>query len=225
MKKGLKIFFFILSGIIILWIAASLTNTFRSYSNPTVSNEPTLEEGGRFFISNLKDPERFSFICFTAKNEQSGQSESRVSRVVGIPGDKISLINGDLYVNDKPQDHTFNLLKQYIVSQEEFIKIGKDLPRNRAFKGDNDSMIVLLPTKTFNDQKVNGRRLVYDSTMVDKQILNRFKNNWNQDNFGPVSVPANTYFVLGDNRLQAQDSRYIGFIPFEQVIGTVLGKK
>jgi len=38
-------------------------------------------------------------------------------------------------------------------------------------------------------------------------------------NFGPVVVPQASYFVLGDNRDNSADSRYIGFVPRRLLIG------
>src|SRR5207247_5669456 len=38
-------------------------------------------------------------------------------------------------------------------------------------------------------------------------------------NFGPVTVPAGCYFMLGDNRDNSADSRYIGFVPRDNVLG------
>ncbi len=40
-----------------------------------------------------------------------------------------------------------------------------------------------------------------------------------KSNFGPVVVPDNQYFMMGDNRDNSEDSRYIGFVPRDLIIG------
>jgi signal peptidase I len=43
------------------------------------------------------------------------------------------------------------------------------------------------------------------------------------DSFGPVRVPGNHYFMLGDSRDNSRDSRYIGFVPRENIVGHATG--
>lgn len=37
--------------------------------------------------------------------------------------------------------------------------------------------------------------------------------------FGPVSIPPGEYLMLGDNRDNSEDSRYLGFFPRREIIG------
>ena len=41
-------------------------------------------------------------------------------------------------------------------------------------------------------------------------------------NYGPVTVPADQYFMMGDNRDNSEDSRYWGFVPATYIKGQAL---
>jgi signal peptidase I len=55
---------------------------------------------------------------------------------------------------------------------------------------------------------------------TDPRILPRETSP--RDNFGPVTIPQNSLFVLGDNRDNSFDSRFWGFVPSDTVKGKVV---
>ncbi len=65
--------------------------------------------------------------------------------------------------------------------------------------------------------EIKDSQLLRNGVVVLEDYLERV----NMSDFGPVTVPPGTLFVLGDNRLNSRDSRYsdVGFVSIEEVKG------
>jgi signal peptidase I len=69
---------------------------------------------------------------------------------------------------------------------------------------------------------VDGETLPFppESKFTDRRILSRGISR--RDNYGPVTVPLDAFFVMGDNRDNSQDGRYWGFVPMKNLKGKAM---
>ncbi len=226
MPKLLKFLLIFFSVMITLVIISRVTNMLNYFSASTVSNYPTIKSKEIFFTSNLKKPTRFDFICYKNETEEFGK-QIWVHRLCGIANDKIEIKAGILYVNDKNADSDLSLAHNYYVKQAtlDSLKEEEEIETDYIQQIDSENFLVSCPDKVFVNNKIVSARDVKPKEFLNEEIKIRFVADWNEDNFGPIIVPVNKYFVMGDNRSNALDSRYIGFIDKGKYVATVLQKK
>jgi signal peptidase I len=149
---------------------------------------------GRFMSSQ---PQPGDIVVFRGTTD----SRNYIKRLIGLPGDRIRIVDGVFYVNDKPLQLT----------PDGKYKIHK-LPYQKEHNPEGyevDKYVRFLP----NDYKHPIiKSIPFGSARMDKM----------PEGLAEYVVPAGHYFVSGDNQDDSSDSRdllHMGFIPDDHLIG------
>jgi len=199
------------SGVIATVIHSFL---FAPYWVPTGSMVPTLLVGDYLFVNKFaygysrfslpfapplfsgrilgRLPKRGDVVVFRPPGLPD---EAFVKRVIGLPGDTIQVLGGQLLVN------------------------GNQAPRSAVGDYLDTSSGGPVPTILYSETLPNGRRHAILKETDGPELADGIDAN----NTPVYKVPAGDLFMMGDNRDDSEDSRFmdgpVGFVPMENVIG------
>lgn len=174
---------------------------FQPFSISSGSMVPTLQEGDYTFVSKFAygysrysvpfnllpiegrtygaEPKRGDVVAFKFPPDPS---VDYIQRIVGLPGDRIQMVDGVLHIND--------------------VAVGLEEAGTFSYEE--------RPAKLQRETLPGG---------VSHFVLDLSDNSIG-DNTRVFDVPEGHYFVLGDNRDNASDSRFkVGFVPYENLVG------
>jgi signal peptidase I len=176
-----------------------------SWVSPSFHILPPME--GRLFG---KMPERGDIVIVTPP----GTRTDYIKRVIGLPGDVIRMVDGQLYINGQP-------VKRQTLPPD-MVPIDINSPCGSStdpalydfrVKGPGGKMYCRVPV--MRETLSNGR--TYETVELGKSA---------EDNFGPITVPADHVWLMGDNRDDSADSRVPewqgglgGPVPWENIGG------
>jgi signal peptidase I len=195
-------------GLFVALIAALIIRQFivQAYRIPTSSMEDTLLVGDFLLVNKfnygMRTPDWIG-IPYT----DLGFSVPWVR----IPGFKKPKQN-DVVIFRYPLDQKLDYIKRCIATENQTLEIinkkvwvdgiefknpphAKFMDRNLNM-GKNEGRFTF---PTFNDNKHGSR-----------------------DNFGPLKIPKNSFFMMGDNRDRSSDSRVWGFVNYDHIVGEAL---
>ncbi len=132
----------------------------------------------------VREPERNDILVFDSVEEEGLKV---VKRLIGMPGDTLSMEKGQLYRNGKHVDEPYAVHSDPSRSED---------PIQRA--------------------KMREWQLPH--------LIQRDTAKYQPDlqEWGPIVVPADSFFMMGDNRDSSYDGRYWGFLPRDNVRGRPL---
>jgi signal peptidase I len=192
------------------------TFLFQPFNIPSGSMKATLLVGDYLFVSKYtygyshfslpfspplfsgrilgSEPKRGDVVVFRLPREDS---IDYIKRVIGLPGDKIQMVNGVLHINGQA------------VKREQSSDFMGEAPCVGSPSG-VDSRV-----KRWRETLPNG---------VSYETLDCQDNRLYEDT-RVYTVPPDHFFMMGDNRQDSTDSRVppasggVGYVPFENIVG------
>ncbi len=187
------------------------------------SSEPSLKQGKLFLTTRIRKPRRFDLISYRAIIPPKGIT-ILTHRLCGVPGDTLEIKAGVLYVNGQDVDVELRLKHIFKFAAQDCSDLVYDRRQAYTIPPYTNTLYISLEETYVRKLNAACERYVLPAGLRDEEIFLMFKKNWNRDNFGPVRVPEGRWFVLGDNRGNSKDSRYLGLIEQSRYIGTVIWK-
>ena len=196
--------------LMVLIVVGSLRSAVADWNDvPTGSMRPTILEGERIFVNKLaydlkvpftrlrlmewSQPQRGDVVVLYSPAD----GKRLVKRVMGLPGDVLAMRGGNLFVNGQPAEY------EHLADGDREILGIDEIER---LPGQPPELVVW--------ETVGS--LTHPVTVTPSPFQSTIRN------FEPRVVPADSYFVMGDNRDNSRDSRYFGYVDRELIVGRAL---
>lgn len=172
------------------------------YTVPTSSMYPTLLEGDRVICNRIAYDIKLPFTDVVLKHIADPE-------------------RGDVVTFSSPEDGT-RLIKRLIALPGDTVEMRDERLFINGQAANYQALELNDPDHLTPGREYPGKQLVFQEqlhTLSHKMIV--MPEREAMRNFGPIKVPEGQYLMLGDNRDNSKDSRFIGLVKRELITGRV----
>ena len=183
-----------------------MTFVSQNFEIPSASMEKTLLIGDHvlvdritlappshwFPLTHYREPRRGDIIVFLKPHPETPDLYL-VKRCIGIPGDRIHLRDGVVYLNGVAQNEPYAAMPR-----DDGDPSDAYIPYRDDFPADLDGI----------EQAASENNAALWAIDLPNHVVD-----------GDLVVPPGTVFAMGDNRTESLDGRFWGFVPRENIVG------
>ncbi len=192
---------------------------FAAYKIPSTSMVPTLAVGDHVFAERLSllwsPPQRGDLVVFEGLADNGA---TRLGRIVAVGGDRIAVRNHVPVLAGSPAPQVAAGPAQYLDLEQELT-----VARFTETLGDHRYSVFIAPDRdpTLGDFPEPDRGC--NELRTQREAASEVPAMQPSEDGTACIVPAGTFFYLGDNRWNSNDSRYQGVVPVAKILGRVRG--
>lgn len=179
-----------------------------AFKIPSGSMIPTLQVGDHIFVNKFIYGIRIPFtdikLGMHFREPKRGEvivfiypkehDKDFIKRIVAVPGDELLLRDDQLFVNGKP------VARKHVAGDCHY--------------DDYEEADESWSTRACDE---------WTETLADGTTYHTYVNDdLIRANYGPITVPADSVFCMGDNRDNSNDSRGWGFVPYDLIRGKAM---
>ena len=191
---------FLIAAVVALFIRQFGVEAFKI---PSGSMIPTLTIGDHLLVNKFLYGPR---IPFTDSRFFKGADPKR----------------GDVIVFKFPQDESKNFIKRVVGVPGDKIEIRKGILRINDQPVPLTELNEAAPPEQNGQASAWGRPRVFDEQLGSVTHRIQYLHDQSGNDYGPILVPQESVFVMGDNRDNSQDSRVWRFVKYDKILGKAL---
>lgn len=198
MKKNKKLIFSVIIIAVIAVVVKVFFFDFAIYKGENIL--PNVDGKTVLLLSKKANPEISDIVLI---NRPFVKEETHVfTRCIAVAGDVIEIKNSEVFVNDIPEIESSEIIKKYRVNCFSNEATNRLLNEYKLVDSVNLLGVYYLNLSNIeaetlkNDSIIKIQQIIVEKTLGNNDIFPfSYKYRWNEDNFGPLTIPSKGYKI------------------------------